>query len=106
MPAVCLIRRPDDDTDPGRGDAAFAEKEVLPPLPALGFDRVFRLPDASSPLSVLDQSVAVIVQSVAVIVVLSTEAAREAEFLAAAEAALRSHTPVIVVHRSAPEVAV
>jgi endonuclease G len=88
MSAICLIRHPED--------AAFTRDTVLPPLPALGFDRLFTPLDAAS-------LGAAIKRSTAVLVVLSAEAALATEFLATAEAALRSRTPVIVVHRSAPE---
>ena len=43
MPAVCLIHHPNDD------DTAFVNAAVLPPLPALGFDRRFSLPEAENP---------------------------------------------------------
>ena len=94
MPAVCLIHHSDDDPD---GDKAFVRNAVLPPLPAVGFDRWFALPGTENPSSAIEQSAAVIV-------VLSTEAADAADFLEAAGAALRSRTPVIVIHRSAPAI--
>lgn len=80
MPAVYLIQHPTDE--------GFVRESLLPPLPSLGFDRWIAGPPSA------------IKYSSAVLVVLSAPAARSVEFSAAAEDALRSRTPVVVVHRT------
>lgn len=86
MTAICVVHAPDD--------GAVVRDRVLPPLPALGFDRVFLLHEASPET---------IAGCAAVLVVVSKAAARSTAFESAAKEALRSRTPVIVVHLGVPE---
>ncbi|MGD9528935.1 MAG: S8 family serine peptidase [Dehalococcoidia bacterium] len=80
MPAVYLVHHPDD--------AAFVRESLLPPLAPLGFDRsIAEVPSA-------------VEHTATVLVVVSVRAAESADFLGAAEAALRSRTPMVVVHRT------
>lgn len=84
MSAVALIHLPEDE--------AFVDNVLLPPLPALGFVRVFR--PGSSPSA--------FAASAAVLLVVSAKPPSRAEFdkfVAAARAAVDSETPVIVVYR-------
>ncbi len=83
MPAVYLVHHPDD--------SVFVRESLLAPLAPLGFDRALTGPPSA------------IGNTAAVLVVVSEKAADSAEFRNAAEAALRSRTPVIVVYRSLPE---
>ena len=82
MPAVYLVHHP--------ADSVFVRESLLPPLAPLGFDRVLTGPPSA------------IEHTAAVLVVVSAEVARSDDFLDSAEAALRSRTPVVVVHRSPP----